>query len=89
MENIEILGYTIKSFLGKGGMADVWYAENSLGKKAAIKIMHKRFAENDSVKSRFLKEAMAISLDLTEYNNNLSIGNIINWNFESDGPARG
>ncbi|MFT6333986.1 MAG: serine/threonine protein kinase [Saprospiraceae bacterium] len=60
MENIEILGYTIKSFLGKGGMADVWYAENSLGKKAAVKIMHKRFAENESVKSRFLKEAIAM-----------------------------
>jgi len=60
MKNTEILGYTILSFLGKGGMADVWYAENSLGKKAAIKIMHKKFAENDSIKSRFLKEAIAM-----------------------------
>src|SRR5690606_40905590 len=41
-------------------MASVWYAENSLGKSAAIKVMHKKFADDETTKERFLKEAKAM-----------------------------
>ena len=40
MQNKTIIGYTLKRLLGAGGMAEVWYAENSIGKKAAVKILN-------------------------------------------------
>ena len=55
MEKKTIHGYTIIKLIGKGGMAKVWYGENGLGKPAAIKIMHKQYAEDDSIKSAFFK----------------------------------
>ncbi|MCH5686428.1 hypothetical protein LWM68_20505 [Niabella sp. W65] len=42
MENTSINGYVLKYKLGDGGMAEVWYAENSLQKPAAIKILLKK-----------------------------------------------
>lgn len=52
-----IHGYTISKHLGTGGMAQVWYAENNLGKPAAIKIMLKQFIGIDQVVLRFENEA--------------------------------
>ncbi len=52
-----IHGYTISKHLGTGGMAQVWYAENNLGKPAAIKIMLKQFLGIDQVVFRFENEA--------------------------------
>jgi uncharacterized protein (TIGR02145 family) len=52
-----IHGYTISKHLGTGGMAEVWYAENKLGKPAAIKIMLKQFLGVDQVVLRFENEA--------------------------------
>ena len=60
MKGKTIHGYTVIKLLGKGGMASVWYAENSLGKSAAIKVMHKKFADDETTKERFLKEAKAM-----------------------------
>lgn len=57
MLNKTINGYTIKRKLGEGGMADVWYAENALGKVAAIKFLNKEFCANEIVVSRFRNEA--------------------------------
>ena len=57
MKNKTILNYTLKYHLGEGGMADVWYAENSIGKKAAIKVLKKEYASHDDVVNRFENEA--------------------------------
>lgn len=57
MENTTIRGYVLKYKLGEGGMADVWYAENSLQMPAAIKILQKRFCNDIDVVSRFENEA--------------------------------
>lgn len=60
MINTNLNGYTIKKQLGKGGMAEVWYAENNLGKPAAIKIMLSKFIGEDQVTKRFETEARAM-----------------------------
>ncbi|MFV0606931.1 MAG: serine/threonine protein kinase [Niabella sp.] len=57
MEDTTINGYTLKYKLGEGGMAEVWYAENVLGKPAAIKVLQKRFSEEQEIISRFENEA--------------------------------
>ncbi len=78
MINSKILGYTIKSLIGKGGMAEVYYAENTLGRAAAIKVLHESLLSQTEVKVRFENEArIMVSLDhpnigkvydVTEYN---------------------
>jgi tRNA A-37 threonylcarbamoyl transferase component Bud32/S-adenosylmethionine synthetase len=61
MQNKIINGYNIIKLLGKGGMAEVWYAENSLGKPATIKIMHQKFIGEAAIIARFEAEAKAIN----------------------------
>lgn len=52
-----IAGCRIESFLGKGGMGEVYLAKNlSLAKQRAIKILPPRFASPDRIE-RFLREA--------------------------------
>lgn len=60
MHNKIINGYTLLRFLGKGGMAEVWYAENKLGKPAAIKIMLPKYVGEEQVILRFESEAKAM-----------------------------
>ncbi len=57
MEHARINGYVLKYKLGKGGMAEVWYAENSLLKPAAVKILRKKFCDEAELVSRFSNEA--------------------------------
>ena len=38
MENRNVLNYTLLRLLGRGGMAEVWYAENRIEKPAAVKV---------------------------------------------------
>ncbi len=57
MNNKIINGYTIKHLIGSGGMADVYYAENKLGKKAAIKVLKSELCAIGSIKERFEQEA--------------------------------
>ena len=57
MEGKTINGYKLKRLLGTGGMADVWYAENSLGKGAAVKMLLPRFCNDENVVTRFKNEA--------------------------------
>lgn len=57
MENTTINGYTLKYKLGEGGMAEVWYAENVLGKPAAVKVLQKRLCGVADVVARFENEA--------------------------------
>lgn len=63
MINKIINGYTIKHLIGSGGMADVYYAENKLGKKAAIKVLKSELCAISSIKERFEQEAR-IMVDL-------------------------
>jgi serine/threonine protein kinase len=61
MQNNILNSYKIIKLLGKGGMADVWYAENNLGKPASIKIMQQKFIGEAAVIARFEAEAKAIN----------------------------
>ncbi len=60
MQNKTLNSFTLKHLIGKGGMAEVWYAENNLGKPAAVKIMLKKFIGEHQVVSRFETEAKAM-----------------------------
>ena len=57
MQGKMINGYTLQQPIGTGGMAEVWYAENTIGKKAAVKILLPKLCADDTVKSRFYTEA--------------------------------
>jgi serine/threonine-protein kinase len=55
-----INNYTVTAGLGEGGMGAVYIAENLLiGRKVAIKVLHRKYAEDRSLVSRFINEAKA------------------------------
>ncbi|MEX2196068.1 MAG: PASTA domain-containing protein [Thermoleophilaceae bacterium] len=50
--------YRITSRIGSGGMADVYAAEDThLGRDVAIKVLYRRFAQDDEFVERFRREA--------------------------------
>jgi eukaryotic-like serine/threonine-protein kinase len=52
--------YKVLSRLGSGGMADVFLAEDQqLGRNVALKLLHRRFAEDPDFVERFRREAQA------------------------------
>jgi eukaryotic-like serine/threonine-protein kinase len=52
--------YRLLSRLGTGGMAEVYLAEDQqLGRKIALKLLHRRFAEDPDFVERFRREAQA------------------------------
>ncbi len=52
--------YRVISRVGAGGMADVFCAEDQqLGRKVAMKLLHRRFAEDPGFVERFRREAQA------------------------------
>jgi eukaryotic-like serine/threonine-protein kinase len=52
--------YKVLSRLGSGGMADVFLAEDQqLGRKVALKLLHRRFSEDPGFVERFRREAQA------------------------------
>ncbi len=52
--------YRVIERLGSGGMADVWAAEDQqLGRRVALKLLHRRFAEDPEFVERFKREASA------------------------------
>src|SRR6185503_1130338 len=54
--------YRILSRIGVGGMGAVYLAEHPLiGKKVALKVIHRELAHNKEVVSRFFNEARAVN----------------------------
>jgi serine/threonine-protein kinase len=52
--------YRVLERLGSGGMADVFLAEDQqLGRKVALKLLHRRFSEDPGFVERFRREAQA------------------------------
>jgi eukaryotic-like serine/threonine-protein kinase len=52
--------YKVLSRLGAGGMAEVYLAEDQqLGRKVALKLLHRRFAEDPGFVERFRREAQS------------------------------
>ena len=52
--------YRVLSRLGAGGMADVYCAEDThLGRQVALKVLYKRFAQDNEFVERFKREARA------------------------------
>jgi beta-lactam-binding protein with PASTA domain/predicted Ser/Thr protein kinase len=52
--------YRVERRLGTGGMADVFLVEDQqLGRKIALKLLHRRFAEDPAFVERFRREAQA------------------------------
>lgn len=54
-------GYTIRSFIGKGGMGEIWLAlQTSIGREVALKLLSpKMVAKNPKFAARFIAEAQA------------------------------
>ena len=58
MQGQVINGFVLKKLLGEGGMAEVWYAENEIGKPAAVKILFEKLTRNEQIVERFHNEAI-------------------------------
>ena len=64
MKNKTIHGYELQYLLGEGGMAEVWYAENSIGNPVAVKVLKEEFTKMKQVVNRFENEAkVMVKLD--------------------------
>lgn len=61
MINKTLQSFTIQKELGAGGMATVYLAENNIGKKAAIKVLHTKYFHDAHVKQRFVQEAKVMA----------------------------
>src|SRR6476469_5241932 len=57
---VEIAGYRIEAFVGRGGMGLVYRAvEIALDRVVALKVIAPELVEDDGVRARFLREARA------------------------------
>lgn len=64
MQGKTINGYTLERLVGTGGMAEIWLAENKIGKKAAVKLLLPKFCVDETIVERFENEAkVMVQLD--------------------------
>ena len=61
MINQTIRSFTIQKKLGSGGMSAVYLAENSIGEKVAIKVLHKKYFHDEQIRKRFVQEAKVMA----------------------------
>jgi hypothetical protein len=60
VEGTQIGAYRVLHQIGEGGMGSVWLAEHiSLGRRAALKVLHPEFSSRPDVVTRFFNEARA------------------------------
>ncbi|MBQ2077153.1 MAG: serine/threonine protein kinase, partial [Bacteroidales bacterium] len=57
MQGTTVNGYRIISLIGRGGMAEVWKAQNSLGVSVAIKVLIANLANDPDIVRRSEEEA--------------------------------
>jgi serine/threonine protein kinase len=58
----QIASYTIQSLIGEGGMSNVYLGiHHQLGRKVAIKVLHKHLSVNPHIRKRFQNEALALA----------------------------
>jgi serine/threonine protein kinase len=59
----EIGGYRVESFIGRGGMGEVYRAEHpETGKKAAVKLLSPELARTEGFRQRFVRESRYVGL---------------------------
>ena len=77
MQGKTINGYTLQQLLGVGGMAEVWLADNAIGKKAAVKLLLPKFCQDEAIVARFENEAkVMVQLDHPNIRQVYDYGNI-------------
>jgi eukaryotic-like serine/threonine-protein kinase len=54
--------YTGPQLIGRGGMGEIFRAtDTSLGRAVAVKVLDERYAQDESVRERFTREALAVA----------------------------
>ncbi|HNN90747.1 MAG TPA: serine/threonine-protein kinase [Pseudomonadota bacterium] len=83
MENQKIGAYSIVRMLGAGGMGQVYEGvHDQIGRRAAIKVLHRRYANNKQIVQRFINEARAVNIVQHQ-----SLVNIYEFGQTTDGSA--
>ena len=58
---MSVNGFTLQRPLGQGGMGEVWYGENEIGMKVAVKILSEELSRNVQMKERFVREGKVMA----------------------------
>ena len=83
MENQKIGAYSIVRLLGAGGMGQVYEGvHDQIRRRAAIKVLHRRYAHNKLIVQRFINEARAVNIVQHQ-----SLVNIYEFGQTPDGSA--
>lgn len=83
MENQKIGAYSIVRLLGAGGMGQVYEGvHDQIQRRAAIKVLHRRYANNKLIVQRFINEARAVNIVQHQ-----SLVNIYEFGQTPDGSA--